>query len=322
MLTLAGTMHAFSPMGADGLIVAGRIFTGFLLTSGLYLCYRQRFTRGLPRGVKLLWILVLNIVFSIFGAAVWQILYNMGFHEIPQEAPLVSFTITRIYSLILWNITYFGIELILGYHAVRLESAEAREVARTAELKQLQSQLNPHFLFNALNMVMANLESEHKCRDIMKNLAEYLRFSLHEARTLEPLSRELDALECYLELQRVRFQDGLHCGISCTPEAMRVPVPPMLVQPLLENAFKYGPLSSPTPLRVEVEAAVVSGWLKIRVSNSGDWVPPGAGNSSGIGLANIRRRLFLLCGESASLETETVAGTVRVEIRIPAKSKA
>ena len=309
-------------MGADGLIVAGRIFTGFLLTSGLYLCYRQRFTRGLPRGVKLLWILVLNIVFSIFGAAVWQILYNMGFHEIPQEAPLVSFTITRIYSLILWNITYFGIELILGYHAVRLESAEAREVARTAELKQLQYQLNQHFLFNALNMVMANLESEHKCRDIMKNLAEYLRFSLHEARTLEPLSRELDALECYLELQRVRFQDGLHCGISCTPEAMRVPVPPMLVQPLLENAFKYGPLSSPTPLRVEVEAAVVSGWLKIRVSNSGDWVPPCAGNSSGIGLANIRRRLFLLCGESASLETETVAGTVRVEIRIPAKSKA
>jgi LytS/YehU family sensor histidine kinase len=213
---------------------------------------------------------------------------------------------------------YFGLELILDYHAARLDASEAREVARAAELKQLQTQLNPHFLFNALNTVIASLEPGHQTREIVKNLADYLRFSLHEARPLEPLGRELEALESYFELQRVRFQEGLRCGIACTPEAMRVLVPPMLVQPLLENAFKYGPMSSPLPLSVDVEAAVAAGWLEIRVTNSGAWVPPGSGDSHGSGLASLRRRLSLLVGDVATLQIDEGAERVCVTIRIPA----
>ena len=173
---------------------------------------------------------------------------------------------------------------------------------------------------NALNTVVASLEAGSPARDMVKNLADYLRFSLHEARPLEPLSRELDALEWYFELQRVRFQDGLECRIASSPAAMRVLVPPMLVQPLLENAFKYGPMSSPRPLRVNVEAIVVAGWLEIRVTNSGGWVPPGSVDSHGSGLANIRRRLSLILGVEDALRVEEGAESVSVTIRIPASS--
>ncbi|MFY8268893.1 MAG: histidine kinase, partial [Terrimicrobiaceae bacterium] len=94
--------------------------------------------------------------------------------------------------------------------------------------------------------------------------------------------------------------------------------PPMLVQPLLENAFKYGPMSSPLPLSVDVEAAVAAGWLEIRVTNSGAWVPPGSGDSHGSGLASLRRRLSLLVGDVATLQIDEGAERVCVTIRIPA----
>jgi LytS/YehU family sensor histidine kinase len=96
----------------------------------------------------------------------------------------------------------------------------------------------------------------------------------------------------------------------------------MLVQPLLENAFKFGPRSSGMPLHVSVRAFVKHDELQIDVINSGTWVPPGAMDSMGIGLANLRRRLVLLLGESATLEIVKNPDTVRVELRLPLLSEA
>ena len=247
-----------------------------------------------------------------------MLLIGLGFHEVPSDTPFASFTSARLYSLVTWNLAYFGLELVLEHRSARLELAEAREVARAAELKQLQMQLNPHFLFNALNAVMGSLEPKHQAREIVQNLADFLRFSLAEARPLEPLGRELDALESYLGLQQVRFQDGLQCRIEVSPAATRVMVPPMLIQPLLENAFKYGPPSSPLPLRVTVKASIVDGWLEVRVRNSGQWLEPAAGAAQGTGLDNLRRRLALLTGPRASLSIACDADSVLTMIRIPA----
>ena len=321
-VTLVGALRIFSDREVELFVVAGRIFTGVVLTSLLYFLYRHRFTRSLESGTKLFWIVFLNFAAAFTGAGFWWGMTLLGWPEVPTDSPFTNFTLARMYSLLTWNAVYFGLELILDYHAARLDASEAREVARAAELKQLQTQLNPHFLFNALNTVIASLEPGHQTREIVKNLADYLRFSLHEAKSLEPLGRELDALESYFELQRVRFQEGLQCGIVCSPAAMRVLVPPMLVQPLLENAFKYGPMSSPLPLSVDVEAAVAAGWLEIRVTNSGAWVPPGSGDSHGSGLASLRRRLSLLVGDVATLQIDEGAERVCVTIRIPADPPA
>lgn len=148
-------------------------------------------------------------------------------------------------------------------------------------------------------------------------LSEHLRYSLAQSKPLERLGRELDALESYLELQRARFAEQLDCYIEVSPAASRVLVPPMLVQPLLENAFKFGPRSSGMPLRVAVNASVRDGGLVIDVTNSGRWVPPGGEGSTGTGLANLRRRLFLLLGESATLEIVEHPDTVAAQLRLP-----
>jgi len=116
----------------------------------------------------------------------------------------------------------------------------------------------------------------------------------------------------------VRFQDGLQCRIEASPAATRVMVPPMLIQPLLENAFKYGPLSSPLPLRVTVEANLVDGWLELEVRNSGQWLEPAVGAEKGTGLDNLRRRLALLVGPQAGLSISSDADSVSIMIRIPA----
>lgn len=316
-VTLFGVVRNFSPGVVDGTIIAGRVFTGLLLTTALHFAYRHRFTQALPGGTRLLWILALNIVAAFAGSGVWMLLIGLGFHEVPANTIFAHFTSARLYSLLTWNLAYFGLELVLEHRSARLELSEAREVARVAELKQLQMQLNPHFLFNALNAVMGSLETKHQAREIVQNLADFLRFSLAEARPLEPLGRELDALESYLGLQQVRFQNGLQCRIEVSPAAMRVMVPPMLIQPLLENAFKYGPLSSPLPLRVTVNASIVDGWLEVHVRNSGLWQEPAVGAEKGTGLDNLRRRLSLLMGAQARLSISYDAASVSILIRIP-----
>jgi len=315
-VTLVGVLQNFSPAGVDGVVVAGRVLTGVLLTSALFFAYRHPITHRFPRVVKLLWIVALNVAVIAIGPILWRISID-PVSGAPSGAAYPTFANLRIYSLFTWNIAYFSLVLVLHHRSARLQLAVAREVARAAELKQLQMQLNPHFLFNALNAVMGCLETKHQARGIVQNLAEFLRFSLAEARPLEPLGRELDALESYLGLQQARFQDGLQCSIEVSPAATRVMVPPMLIQPLLENAFKYGPLTSPLPLRVQVKADIVNGWLEVQVLNSGQWQEPVAGAAQGTGLDNLRSRLALLTGPQASLSTSSDPDRVSITIRIP-----
>ena len=144
-----------------------------------------------------------------------------------------------------------------------------------------------------------------------------VRFSLEPAQPLESLSRELDALEKYLAIQQSRFGADLVCRISCAPEARSVLVPPMMLQPLLENAFHYGPQTSPMPLNVSVEASVRDGRLCVVVANSGSWVPPDPARSIGSGIQTLRKRLGLLLGPAATVEVVHEQGWVKIVIRLP-----
>jgi two-component system sensor histidine kinase YesM len=144
-----------------------------------------------------------------------------------------------------------------------------------------------------------------------------VRFSLAPSQPLEPLSRELDALEKYLSIQQSRFGADLVCRISCEPEARSVMVPPMMIQPLLENAFHYGPQTSPMPLKVSVEASVRKGQLSVIVANSGSWVPPDPARSIGSGIQTLRKRLGLLLGPAATVDVVREQGWVKIAIRLP-----
>ena len=182
--------------------------------------------------------------------------------------------------------------------------------------------MNPHFLFNALNAVANSKDDPDAVESVIRDLSDYLRFTLGEARTLEPLSRELQALEKYLAIQHARFGDNLDCRFCCDRAAHAVIVPPMLIQPILENALHYGAQTSSMPLRVSVTAKVVEGWLEVVVANSGRWVAPDQTRSPSTGIRSLRKRLALLVDEAATVETvidpDLDGGWVRVVIRMPA----
>ena len=321
-LSLKVMIKTFLPVDEVSVIILGRILTGFVMTILLHFFYQSRWMERAKRWIKWSSIFLLNIAFCLGGAALWLEMIRRGAPELPAESPFLSIALGRFYSLLLWNTGYFGISFILNYHYLKLEAAEAKLATRSSELQHLQSQLNPHFLFNALTLVQHKIDAASPGQEVVQMLSDYLRYSLATARPLEPLGRELDSLESYLELQRGRFVGNLNCFIEASPAALQVLVPPMLVQPLLENAFKFGPRTSAMPMRIEVTAAVENNMLQVAVANSGCWVPPSSGDSVGSGLANLRRRLFLLLGEAATLEVLEKPQAVFVMIRVPIFSQA
>jgi LytS/YehU family sensor histidine kinase len=183
--------------------------------------------------------------------------------------------------------------------------------------------MNPHFLFNALNAVVASKHEPEAVESVTRDLADYLRFTLGESRMFEPLSRELQALEKYLGVQQARFGENLICRIACDRAAHAVLVPPMLIQPLLENALHYGGQTSRMPLKVVVTAKVIDGVLEVVVANTGRWVQPDMARSPSTGIRSLRKRLALLIDGEATVDTvidpDLDGGWVRVVVRMPAK---
>ena len=201
--------------------------------------------------------------------------------------------------------------------SLELRNAEAEAALRTSELQRLEAQLQPHFLFNALTAVLACRHDPEAVANVTIGLSEHLRFCLSRQGTLEPLSREIEALEHYLAVQRARFGKALDCRIECTEEARKVLVPPVIVEPLLDNALKHGAITSPTPLRIVVDCRMEGSTLVVTVDNSGTWIEPGADGRHGTGLANLRRRLNLLDFQEASLESGPAVDGVRAILRLP-----
>ncbi len=201
--------------------------------------------------------------------------------------------------------------------SLELRTAEAEAALRTSELQRLEAQLQPHFLFNALTAVLACRHDPEAVANVTIGLSEHLRFCLSRQGVLEPLSREIDALEHYLAVQRARFGKALNCRIECTEEARGVLVPPVIVEPLLDNALKHGAITSPAPLRIVVDCRMEGSTLVVTVDNSGTWIEPGADGRHGTGLASLRRRLSLLDFQEASLESGPAGDAVRAILRLP-----
>jgi len=180
-----------------------------------------------------------------------------------------------------------------------------------AELKALRMQLQPHFLFNTLHAIGVLIHSDPKAAHVMlTRLAELLRLSLDTASEPElPLEVELAFVEKYLAIQKARFGDRLTVRYALEPSAMRGLVPTLVMQPLVENALEHGIAPHARPGVIEIAAARVGDALRIRVRDSGDGLPEGAGRArSGVGLANTRGRLRQLYGDRSRLTLGNAAG--------------
>jgi two-component system LytT family sensor kinase len=315
MFLIASIIRPSEPSASSFMMM--RVVLGLLLSGGLREIYRLPVARQV-RGSKK----VLMVVGSCSALALIEWFINIQFTNLPSTDVASLFhgskaVALRFIMLLVWSGFYVVFHQLESAHALELRALRAEVAARENQLRHLQAQINPHFLFNALNTVLASKDDAEAVREVTQGLADYLRFSLRETAPLEPLGREIDALETYLTVQRIRFREKLVFQIQCETAARAVKVPPMMIQPLLENAFHYGGKTSPLPLRVKLNAILEKNALIVTVANTGQWVPTENQLSTGIGIRSLRQRLQLLIGETSSITISADEEWVSVTIHIP-----
>jgi sensor histidine kinase YesM len=201
----------------------------------------------------------------------------------------------------------------------RAEEAESR--LTRSRLQALRYQINPHFLFNILNSIDALAkQAPRRIPELIRELSRYLRFTLTEQTDgLVPLHQELDAIASYLKLEKIRFEDDLAVEIISSPRCGKELVPELLVQPLVENAIKYGMQTSSLPLKIAIKCNLTDKMLEVEVANTGKWISEMENglDNTGIGLMNLRKRLELLYPDTHSLTLSEREGWIVARVELP-----
>lgn len=217
----------------------------------------------------------------------------------------------------LWSVFYFTYHYLAQYNKSLKYEASMIEI----ELNNLKSQLNPHFIFNALNSIRALVdENPSKSKQAINQLSNILRNSLtFEKRGLTKFDDELKIVKDYLSLESVRFEERLKTDLQIDPESSKFLVPPFMIQTLVENGIKHGISRLTQGGAIQLRTAVEKGRLQILIRNSGQLVPSSRrGKTTGLGLKNTRQRLKLLYGDEASFRIVNENDTfVLTEIILP-----
>jgi LytS/YehU family sensor histidine kinase len=212
------------------------------------------------------------------------------------------------------------LEGVAGQLSAQLQLSELHTATTTA----LQAQMEPHFVFNALNTIASFIRTDPEhARRLVVAFAEHLRRRIARPGEFVTLEDELHHVRSYLQLEQARFGSQLEVTVDADPEALAVRLPPLLVQPLVENAIKHG--KTDRPLHLLVRARVRRGRLRITVRDDGRGIArdaiervlePGVGEGTGIGLANVNLRLTAHYGEGVKLRSFPFGTVVRLEVPV------
>ncbi len=202
----------------------------------------------------------------------------------------------------------------------QFRESEMRRLVAQAELRALQSQIHPHFLFNALNALYGIIPREAKgARETVLNLADIFRYFLETEKSFLPLEEELRIVKAYLEVERLRLGDKLRVEIDVAPDALLASIPILSIQPLVENAVKHGIAPKPDGGLVRIEARVESGTLQVTISDTGNGFS-GTKSKPGVGLDNVNRRLELCYGPGTNVAIQSGSAGASVSFAIPVLS--
>jgi LytS/YehU family sensor histidine kinase len=259
-----------------------------------------------------------------------------------QAARLIAYLLSQFHSFqgldrrfapqaaLLFAAGFLMYSLAVASHYVILEIEESRAaqarvletsiLARDAELKALKAQINPHFLFNSLNSISALTSIDAaRAREMCILLADFLRMTLGLGeKALVPLREELELLQRFLAIEKVRFGERLHVDAHIETQAQACLLPPLLLQPLVENAIIHGIATLPTGGTVRLSAECRGGQLHLSIENSVDPDAPLA-RKGGLGLANVRQRLEVRYGKEATLRSTADEEFFRVTLSLPAE---
>ena len=252
-------------------------------------------------------------------------------------APIGWFGGSFIASILLgdpWGPSTLGLNAVLGFLALtagagiggcfffltRERLAESERAAAEARLKLLQAQIEPHFLFNTLANLQALIAVDPaRAQDMLRHLDGYLRATLATTRNdWDTLAEEFALLRAYLEILAIRMGPRLAYALDLPPELADAKLPPMLLQPLVENAIRHGLEPKVEGGTIKVSAREEARQLVLRAEDTGQGFGRSPSAGTGVGLAHVKERLVAVYGDAASMQTsENPGGGVRITLRLP-----
>jgi two-component system LytT family sensor kinase len=294
-----------------------------VLLVGITLALINLLVHYIPSEGKFWFALVLSVIFS----GVWQWLVNEAMQSLATDDGAYQHFLYMSMP-VRWCIGF----LVMGgasvcsifYNQVQEQlrqmqrKSDTEVLAREAELRKLQLQLQPHFLFNSLNSINAMiLVRPAEARSMVEQLSEFLRITTRRAdeATIQ-FGEEWRYVELYLAIEKVRFGHRLEVKSTLSEEALACTIPTLVLQPLVENAIKFGLYGTTDKIVISLDASVHDGLLTVRITNPFDSdMQPKQG--SGFGLSGLKRRLYLLYARNDLLQTTAADNTFTVTLHIP-----
>ena len=245
---------------------------------------------------------------------------NMGLFEVHLTSRM------HVNALAFWTMLgfYHAFEYYKRYQIREREASTLELQLAQANLRALKMQLNPHFLFNTLHSVAALVRKNENQTAVkmLGRLGEFLRIALENQGIQQvPLSEELDFLQRYLEIEKIRFQDRLEVDVQVEPSLMELYVPNLILQPIVENAIHHGIAPSTQNGRLIIDAQREGDHLVLSVKDNGPGLSKKSTGRRGVGLSNTEERLERLYGEDQHLRLNDIPGSgLHVEISIPVQT--
>lgn len=244
--------------------------------------------------------------------------------EIYWKMQFVESYVGAITVILTWSALYFAIKSYRVFQDVRESALKSAAMAHEAQLKMLRYQLNPHFLFNTLNAISTLIleKNTELANRMVTKLSNFLRYSLdNDPMQKITLEQEMQALQLYLDIEKVRFEERLSLQVDIEEAARDALIPSLLLQPLVENAIKYGIARAEGGGHLKISARVFAGDLLMEVSDDGpgcELVNGKIPDAKGVGLRNTRERLATLYGSEHSIKlSQTDPHGLTICIRIP-----
>jgi len=337
LLRAMSTLANAQPFSFLVLILIATV-AGFAISLVLSVVYRQLINRR-PLVTWGVTALVLGVAVALYAFIdSWVIGLYYPDRETTFTQRFLGYFYLDLTLLGAWSALYYAINFFLQVEeqADRLERLETQ--ATSAQLAMLRYQLNPHFLFNTLNSIstLVLLKQTEPANAMLTRLSAFLRHTLvSQPGTMVTVAQEVETLQLYLDIERMRFEERLRTEFRIDPAAAEATLPSMLLQPLVENAIKYAVSPQEEGARIALSAQLVGRRLRVAVSDTGPGLRGGGGRTSlpaaiigegstvstGVGLANIRDRLAQAYGDDHRFEIRTPPeGGFTVIIEIPHES--
>lgn len=278
----------------------------------------------LPQREKYWFILLISLSISGICSFISKILLDLIFKSDPHYLEAINQQGGMRFGIGFLLVSCIAMMSLLWYNQeeqkkMNAHKAEAEQLAREAELFKLRQQLQPHFLFNSLNSISALTGTQpEKARHMINQLSEFLRGTLKkDEKQWNTLEEEMQYLQLYLEIEKVRFGYRLQTDIYCEEGALQLQLPAMLLQPVVENAIKFGLYDTTGEVLINVRAKKNAGSLEVMVENPFDPETSQPLKGTGFGLPSIKRRLFLLFARQDLLKVKKENNHFTTTIIIP-----